>query len=54
MIEKSTKKIGFSSAKGRAVEAAFDGGAVSSDGGLLLMREVDRKLGLIRDIARRL
>jgi hypothetical protein len=54
MTENSTKKIGFTSAKGRAVEAAFDGGAVSSDGGLLLMREVDRKLGLIRDISRRL
>jgi hypothetical protein len=48
MTENSTKKIGFTSAKGRSVEAAFDGGAVSSDGGLLLMREVDRKLGLIR------
>ncbi len=53
MTENSTKKIGFTSAKRRAVEAAFDEGAVSSDGGLLLMREVDRKLGLIRDISRR-
>ena len=47
MSENSVKKIGFSSAKGRKVEAAFDGGSVSTDGGLLLMREVDRKLGLI-------
>ena len=54
MPEKSGIRFGFTSAKGRAVEAAFDGGAVSTDGGLLLVREVDRKLGLIRGLARRL
>lgn len=54
MKKKLAKKLGFTSAKGRSVEAAFDGGAVSSDGGLLLMREVDRRLGLVRSIARQL
>jgi len=44
----------FTSTKGRDVEADFTGGQVSSDGGLLLAREVDRRLGLVRDIARRL
>ena len=29
----------------REVEARFDGGDVSSDGGLLLLRQVERKLG---------
>jgi hypothetical protein len=32
---------------GRRVEAAFDGGAVTSDAGALLLREVDRTIGLI-------
>lgn len=54
MAEKSAENFGFTSANGRAIEAAFDGGAVSSDGGLLLAREVDRQIGLIRDIAKRI
>lgn len=48
------KRLVFSSTKGRQVEADFTGGQVSSDGGLLLAREVDRKLGLIGRVARRL
>jgi hypothetical protein len=31
----------------RQVEAAFDGGKLSSDGGLLLLRELDERIGLI-------
>ena len=54
MSENSVKKVGFSSAKSRRVEACFDGGSVTSDGGLLLIREVDRKLGLIGEVSRRL
>jgi hypothetical protein len=34
----------------QAVEADFDGGTLTSDGGLLLLREVDRRLNLIRRI----
>ena len=48
------KRLSFSSTKGRQVEADFTGGQVSSDGGLLLAREVDRKLDLIGRLARRL
>lgn len=48
------KRLSFSSTKERQVEADFTGGQVSSDGGLLLAREVDRKLDLIRRVARRL
>jgi len=40
--------------KGRKIEVAFDGGDVSSDGGALLLREVDRRLRLTADLARRL
>jgi hypothetical protein len=34
----------------QAVEVDFDGGTLTSDGGLLLLREVDRRLDLIRRI----
>jgi len=38
----------------RAIEADFTGGALSSDGGLLLVRQVDRKIGLSAAVARAL
>lgn len=36
---------------GRRVEGAFDGGATSSDGGALLLREVERRFGILRRLA---
>ncbi len=54
MQKKSLKSVRFSSAKRRSVEADFEGGAVTSDAGLLLVREEDRRLGLIESIAERL
>jgi len=54
MRKTSPKKIGFTSSKRRSVEGRFDGGEVSSDGGLILMREVDRRLGLIKSVASRI
>jgi hypothetical protein len=35
----------------RTISASFDGGSLSSDGGLLLLRQVDRKLGLTKRLA---
>lgn len=35
----------------RVIEANFEGGALSSDGGLMLLRQADRKTGLSRDVA---
>lgn len=35
----------------RVVEANFEGGALSSDGGLMLIREVDRRMGLSAAVA---
>lgn len=54
MKKKSPKKLRFSRSNRRTVEADFNGGAVSSDGGLLLVKEADRKLRLIERVAGRL
>ena len=35
----------------RAIRAQFDGGAISSDGGGLLLREVEKRVGIIRGLA---
>jgi hypothetical protein len=43
--------ISFSKVGRRQVQAAFDGGDLTSDGGLVLLREVDRRLGLTRAAA---
>jgi hypothetical protein len=39
--------FGFSRVEGRSVVAAFDGGAVSSDAGALLLGAADRAIGLV-------
>jgi len=44
--------FGFSSCKSRKVLADFNGGDVTSDGGVLLLRQVDRRLGLTRRLSR--
>ena len=54
MQKNSRKKIRFTSSKRRSIEGAFDGGEVSSDGGLVLIREADRRLGLLNAVARKL
>lgn len=41
----------FSKLGRREIEARFDGGEVSSDGGLLLLRQVERRLGLLKQVA---
>ena len=46
MTECYPDPIRFSSVKHRKVEAAFSGGAISSNGGIPLLAQVDRKLGL--------
>src|SRR5215207_7202086 len=40
--------FGFPSFDRRKIEANFAGGDVSSDGGLLLLRQADRRLGLLK------
>lgn len=46
-----TEKVAFAPLKRRAVEAAFEGGDVSSDGGVLLLRKLERRLGLLEAVA---
>ena len=45
--ECSSEYFDFGTVEGRAVEAAFDGGLVSSDAGALLLGATDRAIGLI-------
>lgn len=52
MTECTLPAFQFPAVRGRRVEFNFDGGDVSSDGGAILLREVDRKLGLTRRAAR--
>ncbi len=54
MNKKCPKGIGFSRVNGRRIQADFDGGDISTDGGLLLVEQVDRKLGLTGKVAKRL
>src|SRR5215472_2371207 len=44
--------FGFPACRKRAVEVDFSGGAVSSNGGVLLLRAADRRLGLSAAAAR--
>ncbi len=37
----------FSRLKGKKIQADFDGGAITSDAGAVLLREVDKRIGLI-------
>ena len=47
----STNLFGFTEVEGREVVAAFDGGAITSDAGALLLGAADRAIGLINRFA---
>jgi Transposase DDE domain group 1 len=51
MTECIQETFGFTAHFSRVVQAEFSAGQVSSDGGALLLREVDRKIGLIERAA---
>jgi hypothetical protein len=42
---------GLSPIHGHAIEARFDAALMSSDGGLLMLREIERRMGLARRLA---
>ena len=49
--ECSAERFAFAPLEGRAVVASFDGGAMTSDAGALLLGATDRVLGLTRRLA---
>ena len=54
MTEWNHETLSFSRCRGRRLRVDFSGGSISSNGGALLLREVDRRLGLIAAVARAL
>ena len=51
MVDSTSFLPGLSPVAGKAVVARFDGGRLSSEGGLLALREVERRLGLAERLA---
>lgn len=49
---KTAKTIEFSRLGRRVVQGSFDGGSMTSDAGLMLLSETDRKLGLTQAASR--
>ena len=47
----NTSPLGFESLGSRKVTASFDGGAITSNAGALLLRQTDRVIGLSRQAA---
>jgi hypothetical protein len=53
MTECNQERFEFASAQGRReIVAEFSGGTVSSDGGVLLLREADTKMNLLARFSR--
>src|SRR4051812_41931534 len=50
--ECSAERFDFGVVEGRAVDAAFDAGLVTSDAGALLLGATDRAIGLVERFAR--
>lgn len=51
MVDPTLPLPGLSPVSGKAVAVRFDGGQLSSDGGLLVLREVERRLGVADRLA---
>ena len=51
MVDATPFLPGLSPVQGKAVIARFDGGRLSSEGGLLALREIERRLGLADRLA---
>ena len=52
MTESTGVLPGLSPVAGKPVHAAFDGGRLTSDAGVLLLAEIDRRLGVCERLAR--
>ena len=51
LTECSADLFGFAPVEGRAVVAAFDGGAITSDAGALRLGATDRAIGMMERFA---
>ena len=51
MTECSTKQLTFSYFKKRKLSVDFEGGEITSDAGLLLIRQADDRMGLVKGLA---
>jgi len=51
MTQRKRKKTAMKRLRRKAVEADFTGGTITTDAGLLLLREVDQKLNLVNQLA---
>ena len=51
MVDATPFLLGLSPVQGKAVVARFDGSRLSSEGGLLVLREIERRLGLADRLA---
>src|SRR6201993_4736117 len=49
--ECNQKEFGFHPLKHREIRAQFDGGAITTEGGGLLLREVEKRIGIVRQLA---
>ena len=47
MTECTSEPLQFSSLNGKKIQADFDGGTITSDAGALLLRQVDKRIGLV-------
>jgi hypothetical protein len=54
MTEATPFLPGLSPIGGKEITATFDGGQLSSDGGVLILREIEKRLGLARALSRHL
>jgi len=54
MTIRSSNKLVLKAQKGRKVEISFDGGDITSDGGVLLLQKADERIGLLNQVAARI
>ena len=54
MTKCNERKIEIPAQKGRKIEINFGGGSISSEGGILLLTQIDKKLGLTQKISNHL
>jgi hypothetical protein len=51
MTECNQSSFGFKAFGSREIVARFEGGTISSEGGVLLLRETDKRIHLLRRLA---